>query len=74
MEKLLSSRYPPYTPERLKKMQQLVGDPTPPFTKREGSAERVGSLGGWVYAAGAAVLGVAGGLMFWKRGDAVRLN
>jgi len=50
MENLLSSRYPPYTPEKLKKMKSLAGGGGPPFTRAEGSADRQG-VTGWIYSA-----------------------
>jgi len=48
MESLLSSRYPPYTPEKLKKLKSLAGGGGPPFTRAEGSAHRQG-VTGWIY-------------------------
>jgi hypothetical protein len=41
----------------MKKMQSIVGDPKPPFSREEGSADRPQGVSGWVYAAGLAVIG-----------------
>jgi hypothetical protein len=62
MEKLLAGRYPPYTDEKMKKMQKLTGKPNPPFTHEPGSADRNG-ISGWVYAAGVAGVAIVGGIV-----------
>jgi hypothetical protein len=67
MEKMLSTRYPPYTPERLKQMQKLVGDPKPPFTKEVGSADRPQGVRGWVYTAGIAIVGGLAGILYRQK-------
>jgi len=67
MEKLLSTRYPPYTPERLKQMQKLVGDPKPPFTKEVGSADRPQGVRGWVYTAGIAIVSGLAGILYRQK-------
>jgi len=57
----MTGRYPPYTPEKMKKMEKLTGKPNPPFNRNEGSADRPQGIGGWIYAAGVAVIaGLAG--------------
>ena len=61
MEKLLAGRYPPYTDEKMKKMEKLTGKPNPPFSREPGSADRNG-ISGWVYAAGAAGVAILGGI------------
>jgi len=53
-------------------MQKLVGDPNPPFTHAEGSADRPKGVGGWVYAVGFAVAtGIAG--IIYKQKQHVKL-
>ena len=63
----MSTRYPPYTPEKMKKMQKLAGEGKPPFTRAEGSADRAQGVTGWVYAAGLAVIGGLAGILYKQR-------
>jgi beta-apo-4'-carotenal oxygenase len=72
IENLMATRYPPYTPEKLKKMQKLAGEAKPPFTHAEGSADRPQGVTGWVYAAGLAVIGGLAGILY-KQKQSVRL-
>lgn len=67
LENLLATRYPPYTPEKMKKMQSIVGDPKPPFSREEGSASRPQGVSGWVYAAGLAVVGGLAGVLYRQK-------
>jgi hypothetical protein len=66
MEKILQGRYPPYTDEKMKRMEKLTGKPNPPFTHEPGSADRRG-VSGWVYAAGVAVLGGIAGALYKQK-------
>lgn len=52
------------------KMARLTGKPNPPFNKKPGSADDKG-VGGWVYAAGAAVVGGIAGLWYRQRRQAL---
>lgn len=63
----MSTRYPPYTPEKMKKMQKLAGEAKPPFTRVEGSADRPQGAAGWVYAAGLAIIGGLAGILYKQR-------
>jgi hypothetical protein len=63
----MSTRYPPYTPEKLKKMAKLVGDPKPPFTRKEGSADRPQGVSGWIYGAGLAIIGGLAGMLYRQK-------
>jgi hypothetical protein len=67
MEKILQGRYPPYTDEKMKKMQKLTGKPSPPFTHEPGSADRGQGVSGWVYAAGVALLGGLAGALYRQK-------
>jgi hypothetical protein len=63
MEKILQGRYPPFSLEKMKKMEKLTGKPSPPFTHATGSADRSQGVNGWVYAIALAVItGLAGTL------------
>lgn len=53
-------------------MQKLVGDPNPPFTREEGSADRPQGATGWVYAAGLATIGGLAGILYRQK-QSVRL-
>src|SRR5436190_21713119 len=70
LEKILSTRYPPYTPEKMKKMQSLVGDPKVPFTREPGSADRPRGVYGWVYGAGLAIIGGLAGVLYREKQNA----
>lgn len=51
----------------MKKMQSIVGDPKPPFSREEGSADRPQGVTGWVYAAGIAVIGGLAGVLYRQK-------
>jgi hypothetical protein len=66
LEKMLAARYPPYTPDKMKKMSNLVGHSSLPFTRDEGSADHHG-IPGWVYAVGVGIVGSIAGLFYSHR-------
>jgi len=48
-------------------MAKLVGDPKPPFTREEGSANRPHGVSGWVYGAGIAIIGGLAGMLYRQK-------
>ena len=72
IENLLATRYPPYTLEKMKKMQKLTGNVKPPFTRAEGSADRAEGVSGWIYATGITLIGGLAGILY-KQNQSTKL-
>jgi hypothetical protein len=64
---MLSARYPPYSPEKLKEMSKLAGSSKVPFTRKEGSADHSRGISLWIYAVGVGVVGSIAGLLYGRR-------
>ena len=63
----MQGRYPPYSDEKMIKMQRITGKPSPPFTHAPGSADRGQGISGWVYAAGVAGVALLAGAFYRQK-------